>query len=168
MPYTLSDHVKIASELALLIALTLANTLLATIRPTIVSLLLNGVVSGHTAGSGDRSKTQSTCEGRIDRLLNHEGRILSGAIVASATLYYYVARTQGLTILTEAGSFLRILDVVLYFVPTTCYAYFVGIIVWKMFVTSFFFQSFPERYTVVPRFLHPDGACGLLPVGDLC
>ena len=66
------------------------------------------------------------------------------------------------------GSVLRVLDVLLSFVPTVCYAYFVGVIAWKVCVTSCFFQSFPDWYAVTPRFLHPDGACGLLPVGDLC
>ena len=56
----------------------------------------------------------------------------------------------------------------LYFVPTVCYSYFVGTVAWRLFTTSWFFQRFPERYTLVPSFLHPDRACGFLPLGDLC
>lgn len=165
LPYALLDLAKIASELALIIVLTLANTFLATVSPTIASLFSNGVVSRHTGGDGELLETQATCKQTIDRLLNHDVRIVVAAIVAFATLYYYVTRMEGLI---PTGSILNVLDVVLYFVPTVFYTYFVGIVVWKLFVTSLFFQSFPERYALVPRFLHPDGACGLLPLGELC
>ena len=168
LPYALLDRVKIAAELALLIVLTFANTLFATIGPTIVSLFSNGVISGHAEGDDALSEARVTCERTLDRLLNHHARVLVATLVAIATLYYYIARMGGLAMLVPTGSLLNLLDVVLYFVPTVCYAYFVGIVVWKLSVTSLFFQSFPDRYAVVPRFWHPDGACGLLPVGDLC
>lgn len=168
LPLALHDGVKIASEFALLIVFTLANTLLATLNPTIVSLFLNGVVSTLGAGDDGLSETLASCERSIDSRLNHDARIVVGSFVAFATFCYYVARMRGLATLVPTGSLLRLLDVVLYFGPTVCYAYFVGIIAWKLSVTSLFFQSFPEQYAVVPRFLHPDGACGLLPVGDLC
>jgi hypothetical protein len=168
LPYALQDRVKIASELALLVIFTLANTLLATVRPVISSLFSNGVVSKHKAGESELAETQATCEQSIDRLLNHGARMVGASIVAFATFCYYVARMGGLVALVPTGSVLTVLDVLLYFLPTLCYAYFVGIVAWKLCVTSWFFQSFPERYSVAPRFLHPDGACGLVPVGDLC
>ncbi len=167
-PYALHDRVKIVSELALLVILILANILLASLSPTIASLFSNGVVSRHAAGEGELAETQATCERSIDRLLNHGARIVIASLVAFATFCYYVVRMGGLSALVPTGSALRVLDVLLYFVPTVCYAYFVGVIAWKLCVISWFFRSFPERYAVVPRFLHPDGACGLLPVGDLC
>jgi hypothetical protein len=168
LPYAFLDLVKIAAELAFLILLTLANTFLATVRPTIASLFSNGVVSRQTGGDSELLETQATCEQTIDRLLNHDARILVAGIVAFITLYYYVTRMGGLSVLVPTGALLNFLDVMLYFVPTVCYTYFIGIVVWKLLVTSLFFQSFPERYALVPRFLHPDGACGLLPLGDLC
>jgi hypothetical protein len=168
LPYALLDRVKIASELALLIVLALANTFLATIGPTIMSLFANGAVVSRTREPGDLQAIQAACERTIDRLLNHRARIPVAATVALATLVYYLTRMGGLSIFVSGGSLLNMLDVGLYFVPTVCYAYFVGVIFWKLFVTSLFFQSFPERFPLVPRFLHPDGACGLLPVGDLC
>jgi hypothetical protein len=168
LPYALHDLAKIAVELSLLIFLTLANTFLATVRPTIASLFSNGVVSRQTGGDGELLETQATCEQTIDRLLNHGARILVAGIVASATLYYYVARRGDQGVFVSTTSLLNFLDDMLYFVPTVCSTYFVGIVVWKLFVISVFFQYFPERYALVPRFLHPDGACGLLPLGDLC
>jgi hypothetical protein len=162
------DLAKIASELALMILLTLANTFLATISPTIASLFSNGVVLRQTGKDGELLETLVTCEQTLDRLLNHDARILVAAITAFVTLYYYVTRMGGMSGLVPTGSLLNALDIMLYFVPTIFYTYFVGIVVWKLVVTSLFFQSFPERYALVPRFLHPDGACGLLPLGELC
>ena len=166
LPYALLDRVKIASELAVLIVLALANECLAAIGPTIASLFSNGVVSG--SADAEPAEIQATCERTLDRLLNHPARILPAAGIALGTLYYYVERLDGVTIPAASQPFLNVLDVLLYFVPTVCYAYFVGIVVWKLFATSLFFQFFPDRYVVVPRFLHPDGACGFLPLGDLC
>jgi hypothetical protein len=168
LPYALRDLPKIAGESALLIFFTLANTFLATISPTISSLFSNGVVLRQTKGDGELLETQATCKQTLERLLNHNARILVAAIVALVTLYYYVTRMGGLSVFASTGSLLSFLDVMLYFLPTVFYTYFVGIVVWKLFVTSLFFQSFPERYALVPRFLHPDGACGLLPLGQLC
>src|SRR5262249_22683134 len=132
------------------------------------SLFSNGVVSTQTAEGGDLADTQTQCERTLDRLLNHRVRILLAATIAFTTLYYYVTRMRGLSILDPSGSILHTLDIILYFVPTVFYAYFVGTLVWRLFVTSWFFQRFPQRYDLVPRFLHPDGACGFLPLGDLC
>jgi hypothetical protein len=167
-PYALRDTVKIAAEIALLIMLTFANIFLATIGPTLAALTSNGVVSHSTPEGGEVAAMQTVCEQAIDRRLNHDARIVVAAGVALVTLYYYVTHMGGSSALVPTSSFLRGLDVMLYFLPTVCYTYFVGVVGWKLLVTSLFFQSFPERYAVIPRFLHPDGACGLLPVGDLC
>ena len=168
LPYALLDTVKMAAELAILIALTLANQWLATIGPTISSLFSNGVAAARTEEASELDTIQGQCAQTLERQLNHSVRIVIALIMAFATLYYYVRRMGGLAVFDRSSSALQILDVILYFLPTVCYAYFVGTVTWRLFVTSWFFLRFPDRYALTPRFLHPDGACGLLPLGDLC
>jgi hypothetical protein len=168
LPGALLDTVKIASELAILIFFTLANQFLASIGSTIASLFTNGVVSAQTEDSSQLARIQVQSERALDRLLNHPARRLPAAIMAMGSLYYYVQRMDELNVLDWVRSVLRLFDIILYFVPTVCYAYFIGTVLWKLFATSWFFQRFPWQYGLTPRFLHPDGAGGLLPLGDLC
>ena len=168
LPGALLDTVKIASELAILIFFTFANQFLASTSSTIASLFANGVVSPRTEDTTQLARIQVQSERTLDRLLNHPARIAPAAIVAMGSLYYYAQRMNGLNVLSWDRSVWRMLDIFLYFVPTVCYAYFIGTVLWKLFATSWFFQRFPRRYGVTPKFMHPDGACGFLPLGDLC
>jgi hypothetical protein len=162
----LHDSVKILSELGLLIAFALASTLFGAIGPTISSLFTNGVTSRQAGPESKGDEGQVSCEQQLDTLLNHSARIALGAIAALATLGYYLTRISTPDECRN-GTPARF-DIALYMVPSVVYACFVGLVAWKVIATSFFFQRFPDRYSVVPRFMHPDRAGGLLPVGGLC
>ena len=168
LPLALTDSVKIVSELGLLIVFALANALFSLLGPTIASLLANGVIARQALSESDSRERPGSDEQALDSLLNHKARILIGTIAALATLGYYVTRIGGPSAFFNTTGSFGFFDLVLYVVPSSCYAYFVGIVAWKIIATSLFFQWFPNRYSVVPRFLHPDRAGGLLPIGNLC
>ena len=69
---------------------------------------------------------------------------------------------------TRASFTLSYIDLLLYIFPSVAYAYFAGIVVWKLSVTSIVLQSVPKTFKVNVIFGHPDGAGGLLPIGKLC
>jgi len=168
LPYALGDTVKIASEVALLILFTFANSFLVTVAQALKALFSNGVVAHSTEDDREISILQAASERALDRQLNHGARVVFAGALALVSFYYYETRLGGWSALAPGLSVLRAFDLLLYSLPTVGYTYFVGIVFWKLFASSLFFQSFPERYRVIPRVLHPDGACGCLPIGDLC
>lgn len=168
LPLALRDSVKSLSELAVLTVFALANALFSELRPTIASLLANGVIARQALRESDSRDSSTSYEQALDTLLNHRARILIGTMAALATLGYYVIRIGGASAFLNTTGGFGFFDLVLYVVPSSCYAYFLGVVAWKVIATSLFFQRFPNHYSVVPRFLHPDRAAGLLPIGNLC
>jgi hypothetical protein len=167
-PYALSDHIKIITELALIIALVFANLLFSAI-PGFVSQLFGGKNLLPIASENDQGNTPyKSFVSRFDFWLNHQLRILFGAFAAITVLVYYIFRIGGLgTFLANVSFSAAFLDLFLYIFPSVGYGYFVGIVVWKLVITSHFVVSIPDSFNVNVEFGHPDGAGGLLPIGML-
>jgi hypothetical protein len=168
-PHALLDFVKIPTEIALMIALVFSNLLFAAIPDTISQLFSSKAISQKTSDADHKSMSVNSFVRSFDFWLNHDLRRLTGLLSALFAFTYYTFRIGGLSeMLPQAGFTLSYVDRLLYILPTVAYAYFVGIVVWKLLVTSITLQSIPKNFDVNMQFGHPDSAGGLLPVGMLC
>ncbi|MAT96444.1 MAG: hypothetical protein CL608_04810 [Anaerolineaceae bacterium] len=162
-PYTLLDYVKIPTELALIIALFFATRLFSALPNTLLQLFLDNAVLKQKDGITEPDFLKD-----LDLWLNRSLRKSIGLLSALTILGYYMTKIGGVGNLFRYASFsLSYLDLLLYIFPSVFYAYFAGIIAWKLVVTSWMFFNIPKTFDVNVRFWHPDQAGGLLPLGEL-
>lgn len=162
-PEALLDYVKIPTELALILALFFSNLFFREIPNR-----LNWLLSNKSIIRSKEDASKISFLKRFDRLLNHKRRIWLGLLTLIFALVYYVWKIGGISrLISEAAFSLEYIDLLLYIFPTVFYAYFVGIVVWKLLVTSFILYSIPNFFNVKVQFEHPDNAGGLMPIGLL-
>lgn len=164
-PSAFQDFVKIPAEIALILALIFANSLFAAIPKRFHQLFTSNVL---LSSKSINTQKESFIK-NYDYWLNHKSRKIIGFSTAILIFLYYILRIGGPQILLfRAGFSLEFIDYLLYIFPSVFYSYFVGIIVWKLFVSSYFIATIPIFFRINVQFVHPDGAGGLLPVGKLC
>ncbi len=138
VPYTWQhDAVRTASEVALLLAFLMGRQFLAPISPTLASLAANKVLRLRERTEDPSPCSKALLDGRLERRLNHRARIIFGTTAAVITALYYWQKGS-FTRSVSSGGQLAFLDYALYLVPIA-YVYFLGILAWKMLVSSAFF-----------------------------
>jgi hypothetical protein len=159
-PHALLDWVKIPTEMVLIIALIFANSFFSELPNALLQLFSNRVLL-IKSGESDKDFIQS-----LDKWLNADRRKVFGILAATMVFLYYVTRIGGLNDLINSTIFsLSYVDTLLYIFPSVIYAYFVGIVAWKLVITSWFLIKIPNIFNIMVQFEHPDGAGGLLPIG---
>lgn len=175
-PYALLDFVKIFSEIALIIAFVFTKILFFEIKYRIFQLLSSEVISHNIKGEIDNHTINNQFINRFDFWLNHHLRKLVAVFSALIAFMYYLIKiihdvnsSGGISeLLKREDIIITCVDLMLYSLPSVVYAYFAGVIAWKLFATSYNLLKIPNNYKVNVRFDHPDGAGGLMPVGMLC
>ncbi|MBE7382765.1 MAG: hypothetical protein F6J95_015290 [Leptolyngbya sp. SIO1E4] len=166
-PEDLLDEIKILVEVFILIFITLFNYFCEE-TPTQLLQLFTGdkqIISCRNTFLDKPSKTRFFK--RFDAQLNSNRRIALGILAAFATLTYYVLRVGGVSRIFEANSFSFYYYFFSYMIPAVVYSYFIGIALWKVAVSINRIQSIPKVFSVVAEFGHPDGANGLLSIGQI-
>jgi hypothetical protein len=167
MPPALLDFIKIASELAIMIALALSALHFGFLPHALHELFRSHALSARVASDVD--VTEEAFLRQLDAQLNHRYRVLVGIFAALLVFGYYALRIGGFGQLYARGAMsLAYVDLLLYILPAVAYAYFLGIVIWKLSVVGSAFRSMPALFDVNVRFGHPDGVGGLLPVGVSC
>jgi len=168
-PDALLDLVKITTQIVFVIAFILANRFFEAIPYTISQLFSSSAITQKTSDTKLKKFSYQSFVNDLDSWLNRGHRRIMGVLGALFALTYYMIRTGGPSELVEQAAFsLAFVDLILYILPTVIYAYFAGIVVWKLLVTSRKIGAIPLEFDVNVQFGHPDGAGGLLPVGLLC
>jgi len=163
-PLALQDQIKWITEITLIIGIIFANLFFSSIEHTLIKLETSQNILPKSKGhSGIKALLD-----HLDRWLNHNLRIVMGIFSSLCIYIYYVVQFGGRHVLVSQADFsLSYLDLLLYIFPSVIYAYFVGIIVWKLVATSLIVRSIPDKFKIVVTFGHPDSAGGLLPIGKL-
>lgn len=162
------DWVKIPTEIALIIALLFSKRLFTAFPHEFSQLFTYHILVSHSGQANHDDYSQASYTKQFEQWLNHWYRIGVGGLASLTVFTYYIARIGGITVLLEEASWsLDYLDLLLYIFPSVFYAYFVGIVVWKLLVISLFLQRLTKHFYVNMQFGHPDGAGGLLPIGLL-
>ena len=167
IPVALIDSVRIASECATLLALSLSVLLFAFLPHGLRELFRSRVLRVRAATH--REWTEEMFMRRLEARLNHWCRTLVGIVAALLVLGYYALRIGGFgELYSTAALTLAYVNLWLYIVPPVAYAYFLGVVLWKIWVVGSALRSMPAHFDVTVRFGHPDGVGGLLPIGLSC
>jgi hypothetical protein len=167
IPVALIDIVRIASECAMLLALALSVLLFAFLPHGLRELFRSRVLRVRVATQ--RDWTEDMFMRQLEARLNHWCRILVGIVAALVVLGYYALRIGGFgELYSTAAMSLAYLNLWLYIGPPVAYAYFLGVVLWKIWVVGSALRSIPAHFDVAVRFGHPDGVGGLLPIGLSC
>jgi len=163
-PLALQNYGRILTEIALLVALYFANDLFLQLPNLINQLFLGNVLSSHQDDYFDRFIH------RFNYQLNHRfGRAIAWLMPIALLLLYIKSLNNPLqTLVTSAGFSLIYIDQILYGLPALVYAYFAGLVAWRMWVISCTIYQIPRQFSVHPKLGHPDQAGGLLPLGRIC
>ena len=63
---------------------------------------------------------------------------------------------------------IRFIDLLLYSGKAVVYAYWVGIVAWRVLVVSWRLQTLDRQFTISTKFGHPDKAGRLSGLGEIC
>lgn len=156
--------VRISTEIALIVAIIISNSLFSKVNFLLQTLFVEKAI---IPKKGTPSVLEKSFLTNLNTWLNHPLRILVGLVSALVVFVYYIVRySEEGRPLFESNIIWAIINDILFLAPVL-YAYFVGVVVWRIFIISSFVQRIPQKFDVCVRFGHPDTAGGLLPIGTL-
>lgn len=161
-PYTLLDHSRLLTELAMILALAFSKSLFSELPHTLKKLFSSPAFSQNNG----ESCSEAAFTKHLTMRLNHPYRHVVGFGTIMVMIVYY-ASTYNLATLSNR-SLWGLLDQSLTAPPIVVYTYFLGIVLWKFLIISHALQKIPDKFTFKTQFGHPDNAGGLLPIGLIC
>ncbi len=130
----------------------------------IPQLFSHKIVVGKASSSATEVMSSKEFMERVEYWLNHPRRRLIGLLPVITIAIYYILTTE-LSRFLQPNIFLRAIP--LYLLPLALYAYFAGVVLWKVGGISVSLSFLPKYFNVNVQFAHPDKAGGLLPIGLL-
>lgn len=156
---------RIAIEVAAIFAFLFSKMLFMAFDEMLPQLFLNKMFSTKKNEPSVKSLSSEEFMEKVEYWLNHSMRKLIGFFPVLGIAVYYIFTTE-LSKFLQPNIFLRAIP--LYLFPVALYAYFAGIVLWKIGVISVSLTLIPKYFDVNTQFAHPDKAGGLLPIGLLC
>lgn len=160
-----TDGIKVLTEASVLLLFFFADRYFRAIAPELMILfsdraLISPEVKNHT----DAQFFQA-----IETQFNSSMRFVWGAIMAAAALAYYTLNLGGVVPVLTFWKFGVAIGLYVYLniIPNAIYAYFLGLVLWKVYVSLLLLRSLPNKFNIQVQFDHPDEAGGLLPIGSL-
>lgn len=159
--FVTNDVVSILTQVSFIVAFLLSSSFLEYIPFGLNTLFLEGIINSKSNSS---SPTQYSIK-RYKFLLNHRFRIIFGGMASLLLLVYHYQKISEYQKILQTKTFLVTPDLIINVCSDVFFAYFVGLIFWKMLVTCWYFLAIPDYYDLNIKHGHPDGAGGLLPIG---
>ncbi|MBD3306903.1 hypothetical protein GF339_10760 [candidate division KSB3 bacterium] len=154
---------RIAIEVAAIFAFFFSKMLFRAFEEIIPRLFSRKIFVNKPTSNTTFMRSKDFME-RIEYWLNHPLRGLLGLLPVATITIYYIFTTE-LAQFVQPNIFLRAIP--LYFLPLVLYAYFAGIVLWKIGGISIALSLIPKYFNINVQFTHPDRAGGLLPIGLL-